>query len=171
MALSCPVIQACRCASVKVPTLGDVSPVPGCVAGCGRRAGSSATTKTNSTWTPPTRNSAARLCSPTWKGFAGSSDIIIRYPKVSWLALFRSVAHFGVLVLTPGSSTWCSKSCAVFPLPQTMALQVTGWENKGHRVKEFARDRVVSLLSGLSCCSMQCVVIAVICIRFKSVDN
>lgn len=86
---------------------------------------------------------------------------VLRYyyqvPRVSWLVLLQSVARFGVLVLTAGSSTWCSKSCAVFPLPQTMALQVTGWENKGHHVKGFARDgcqspqQIVMLLHAVCC--------------------
>lgn len=72
--------------------------MPGCVAGCGKPVGSSATIKTNSMWTHPMRNSVARLCSPTWKGFAGFSDIIIRYPRVSCLNLFRSVARVGKAV-------------------------------------------------------------------------
>lgn len=92
------VIQTCRCASVEVPICVNMLPVPGCVAGCGKLAGSSATIKTNSMWTPQMRNSAARLCSPTWKGFAGFSDIIIRYPKISCLKLFQSGARFGKAV-------------------------------------------------------------------------
>lgn len=92
VALPSAVILTCRCASLEVSIHANMSPVPGCVAGCGKPGGSSATTKTNSMWTRQTRNSGARLCSPTWKGSAGFSDIIIRYPRASCLNLFQPVA-------------------------------------------------------------------------------
>lgn len=153
-----------------MPTLGGMSPVPGCVAGCGRRAGSSATTKTNSTWTPPTRNSAARLCSPTWKGFAGSSDIIIRYPEFpGWFCCSLLLVlgfWFSQLVAAPGAARAVLSSRS----HKRWHCRWLDGRTKDTMWKDL-QGTVVSLLSRLSCCSMQCVVIAVICIRFESVDN
>lgn len=68
-----------------------------CYAGYGKLVGNSATIKTNLMLMRLMRNSVVKLYSPMWKGFAGFSDIIIRYLKISSLKLqfsFVSAPYF-----------------------------------------------------------------------------
>lgn len=61
-----------------------------CYAGYGKLVGNSATIKTNLMLMHLMRNSVVKLYSPMWKGFAGFSDIIIRYLKIYSMKLWCS---------------------------------------------------------------------------------